>query len=125
MTLDPGFGMEKFGSGIRHKHPGSATLQKRCYMKKDRKEIKKFCGLFSSTIEQGTAYGNNLDPDLRIRNTAENSNSTRLILGGENPCGALGERERSVPEWIHPALHGGPGESRWGRQVHHVFQKFK
>jgi hypothetical protein len=22
----PGFGMEKFGSGIRYKHPGSATL---------------------------------------------------------------------------------------------------
>jgi hypothetical protein len=24
--FDPGFGMEKFGSGIRYKHPGSATL---------------------------------------------------------------------------------------------------
>jgi hypothetical protein len=26
LTLDPGSGMEKFGSGIRDKHPGSATL---------------------------------------------------------------------------------------------------
>jgi hypothetical protein len=26
MTLDPGSGMEKFGSGIWYKHPGSATL---------------------------------------------------------------------------------------------------
>ncbi len=26
MTLDPGSGMEKFGSGIQEKHPGSATL---------------------------------------------------------------------------------------------------
>jgi hypothetical protein len=26
LTLDPGYGMEKLGSGIRHKHPGSATL---------------------------------------------------------------------------------------------------
>jgi hypothetical protein len=25
LTLDPGSGMEKFGSGIRDKHPGSAT----------------------------------------------------------------------------------------------------
>jgi hypothetical protein len=24
--FDPGYGMEKFGSGIRDKHPGSATL---------------------------------------------------------------------------------------------------
>jgi hypothetical protein len=27
LTLDPGFGEEKFGSGIRDKHPGSATLK--------------------------------------------------------------------------------------------------
>jgi hypothetical protein len=26
LTLDLGSGMEKFGSGIRNKHPGSATL---------------------------------------------------------------------------------------------------
>ncbi len=26
LTLDPESGMEKFGSGIRDKHPGSATL---------------------------------------------------------------------------------------------------
>jgi hypothetical protein len=26
LTLDPGSGMEKFGSGIRDNHPGSATL---------------------------------------------------------------------------------------------------
>jgi hypothetical protein len=26
--LDPGSGMKKFGSGIRYKHPGSATLEK-------------------------------------------------------------------------------------------------
>jgi hypothetical protein len=26
LTLDPVSGMEKFGSGIRYKHPGSATL---------------------------------------------------------------------------------------------------
>jgi hypothetical protein len=26
VTLDLGSGMEKFGSGIRNKHPGSATL---------------------------------------------------------------------------------------------------
>ncbi len=29
LTLDPGFGVEKFGSGIRDKHPGSATLKTR------------------------------------------------------------------------------------------------
>jgi hypothetical protein len=29
LTLDPGSWMEKFGSGIRDKHPGSATLQPR------------------------------------------------------------------------------------------------
>ncbi len=28
MTLDLGSGMQKFGSGIRGKHPGPATLQK-------------------------------------------------------------------------------------------------
>jgi hypothetical protein len=27
LTLDPGSGMEKFGSEIRNKHPGSATLR--------------------------------------------------------------------------------------------------
>jgi hypothetical protein len=27
-TLDPGSGMKQFGSGIRDKHPGSATMQK-------------------------------------------------------------------------------------------------
>jgi hypothetical protein len=29
--FEPGFGMEKFGSGIRDKHPGSATLQRFCH----------------------------------------------------------------------------------------------
>jgi hypothetical protein len=29
LTLDPGSGMEKFESGIRYKHPGSATLRER------------------------------------------------------------------------------------------------
>ncbi len=28
LALYPGSGMEKFGSGIRIKHPGSATLEK-------------------------------------------------------------------------------------------------
>jgi hypothetical protein len=31
--------------------------------------------------------------------------------GGEDSGDALGERERAVTEWVHPALHGGPGES--------------
>ncbi len=31
LTLEPGSGMEKFGSGIRDKHSGSATLN--CYVK--------------------------------------------------------------------------------------------
>jgi hypothetical protein len=31
-TLDPRSGMEKFGSGIRDKHPGSATLHKKIYI---------------------------------------------------------------------------------------------
>jgi hypothetical protein len=26
LTLDPGSGMEKFGSGVRDKNPGSATV---------------------------------------------------------------------------------------------------
>jgi hypothetical protein len=32
---DPGSGMEKFGSGIRYKHPGSATLESTKYTRKD------------------------------------------------------------------------------------------
>jgi hypothetical protein len=36
LTLDPGSRMEKFGSGIRDKHPGSATLT---YSKKYVKQI--------------------------------------------------------------------------------------
>jgi hypothetical protein len=37
---DPGSGMEKFGSGIRHKHPGSATLIKKKERKMERRLIK-------------------------------------------------------------------------------------
>ncbi len=54
---------------------------------------------------------------FRLTETQLKTELYPIGLGGEDPCGALGERERSVPEWIHPALHGGPGESRWGRQV--------
>jgi hypothetical protein len=28
LTLDPGSGMQKFGSGIRYKHPGCITLHR-------------------------------------------------------------------------------------------------
>ena len=59
-------------------------------------------------------------PAAHIYGSGSKTLNGLFAAGGEDSGGALGERERSVPEWIHPALHGGPGEPRRGRQVHTV-----